>query len=133
MRSSGLRRVWTRRRSARDAKTVAAVERKLQVISEAVEKFPRRSHSALPHVLYALADTFLRVSLGGYIEQALIGFSVLYDGRSIPLHRKHYWALAFLQLFQKLTRATPECRQRLNIFRDVKHGPPYTVTSKSVG
>jgi hypothetical protein len=61
---------------------------------ELVEEFPRRLGPARLHVLQSLADTLLRMSFGGYIEQALIRLSILHDGCCPTIYRQYEWALA---------------------------------------
>jgi hypothetical protein len=86
--------------------------------------------AAVGHVIKSLADSFFRIRAGGDIEQALIGFGVLHDGRSLPLHRKHHGPLAFFQLLHEIAGAPAESRQRVDILGDVKHGPsPFERTS----
>jgi len=62
---------------------------------ERVEKLPRGPDLSFFRVLKALPDAFLGVGMGGYIEQTLIGFSVLHDGGCFPLDCEHDGELAF--------------------------------------
>jgi hypothetical protein len=59
--------------------------------------------------------------LRGYIQQLLIGFGVLHNGRGLPLDGQYDGTLAFLELLQELTRAAAKRRQRLDVFRDIEH------------
>src|SRR5271157_1294087 len=64
------------------------------------EKFPRGPRSSFFHIFQTPTDAFLRIRAGGKVEQALIGFGILHDGRCLPVYRQHHRALAFLKLFQ---------------------------------
>src|SRR5450755_2903245 len=79
---------------------------------EALEKLPRRADLALFCVLQPLTDALVGVGLGSNVEQALIGFGVLHDGRSLSLYGQHHGALGFLELFHEITRPATERRQR---------------------
>ena len=68
---------------------------------ELVEKLSCRPEFSLFRVFKALTYSFLRIGVGGNVEQMLIGFSVLNDGRSLPLHGKHHGALTFFGCFIK--------------------------------
>ena len=59
-----------------------------------VKYLSRRASASVGHVIKPLMDAFLGISLGGNIEQSLIGLGVLYDGRGLPPHREHHGALA---------------------------------------
>jgi hypothetical protein len=88
---------------------------------EIIEELPCRPDLPLSDVLQSLADSFPRISLGRDIEQALISFGILHDRCRFPPYRKNDGALAFLELFQKFTRAAAERRQRLDILGDSEH------------
>ena len=51
---------------------------------EVREKLPCRPNLPFPDILQALTDAFLCIGAGGDVEQALIGFGILYDGRGFP-------------------------------------------------
>src|SRR5580658_5504921 len=87
-----------------------------------VKYFFGGSSASVSHVVESLADSFLRICAGGNIEQALVGFSVLHDGRGLPLHGEHHGALAFLQLLHEVAGSAAEGRERLDVLGDVKHG-----------
>jgi len=76
---------------------------------ERVEEFSRRPDPSFSHVLKALTDALGRISMGGYVQEPLVRLGVLHNGSRLSLHRQHYGALALLELFQKLSRAAPEC------------------------
>jgi hypothetical protein len=86
------------------------------------EKLFRWPHPAFFCVLQALTDSLPGIGMGRNVEQALIGFGILYDGRCFPLYGQHYGALGFLELFHEVTGPAAERRQRLDVVRDVKHG-----------
>jgi len=50
------------------------------------EKFARRSDPSLSDVLQALTDAFLRIRVSSDIQQAPIGFGVLYNGGGLSLY-----------------------------------------------
>src|SRR5271157_848718 len=83
-------------RSARSRSARAvALTRYSMLVFELVEKNPCRSDFSFFHILQALAYAFPYIGLGGNIEQSLIGFGVLYDGRCLPLYGQHHGAFAF--------------------------------------
>jgi hypothetical protein len=65
------------------------------------EELPDRSCLAFSGIYQALANTFLRGCLRGYIEQALIGLGILHDGSSLSLDREYDGPLALLELLYK--------------------------------
>jgi hypothetical protein len=81
---------------------------------ELVEKLSCRPEFSFLRVFKALTDSFLCISVGGNVEQMLIRFSVLNDGRGLAIHRKYHGALTFFQLFHEVTRPATEGRQRLD-------------------
>src|SRR5580658_1260981 len=85
------------------------------------EKLSRLPCPSRLHILQTLADTFLFVGAGRKVEQALIGFGVLHDGRRFPVHGKHHRTLALLELFHEVARPAAERGQRLDVLGDVKH------------
>lgn len=60
-----------------------------------VKYVSRRASAPMGHVIKPLTDAFRGIGLCGNIEQSLIGFGVLYDGRCLPPHREHHGALVF--------------------------------------
>jgi hypothetical protein len=90
---------------------------------ELVEKLPRGPTLSFFRTLKALPDAFLGVGMRSNIEQSLIGFGVLHDGGSFPLHCEYHGALAFFKLLYEIAGATPESRQRLDILGYVKQRP----------
>jgi hypothetical protein len=73
-------------------------------------------------VVLALAEGLIDVGARSDVKQSLIGFSVLHDSLGLAVHGQHYGTLGLLDLFEKLSRLTPEGRKRLNVFRDVDPG-----------
>src|SRR5882762_3429060 len=61
------------------------------------------------HVIESLADSLFRIRASGDVEQALVRFGVLHDGRSLPLDGEHYRALAFFSCFM----TSPERRRKV--------------------
>src|SRR4051812_5237276 len=85
------------------------------------EKLSSRSELTLFGVLQALSNALVRMGEGSYIQQALVGFGVLHDGGRLSLYRQHYGPLRFLELSDEVTGPAAECRERLDVFGDVKH------------
>jgi len=61
---------------------------------ERFEKFPGGPKLSFSHILQTLTDPLFRINARGNVEQALIGFSILHDGRRLPLHGKVHRPLA---------------------------------------
>src|SRR5436305_14351782 len=89
---------------------------------ELVEKLSRRPDFPLFRLFQSLSNAFLSIGEGSNIEQALVGFSVLHDSRSLPLHGEHHRAPSLLKLLHEVAGTAPKGRQRLDIFGDVEHG-----------
>src|SRR5205823_8106190 len=75
---------------------------------ELVEELPCRPEFPFFRVFKALTDSFFCIGADGNVEQMLISFCVLNDGRGLAIHRKHHGALTFFQLFHKVTRPATE-------------------------
>jgi hypothetical protein len=89
---------------------------------EFLEELPRGPRSPFPGILQSLSDALLHLGSRRNVEQALIGRRILHYRRSFALYREHHWTLAVLQGLHKVPRSTPERRQGLNIFANIKHG-----------
>lgn len=83
---------------------------------ELVKKFSDRPDLSF-RLLQALADAFPWISLGGDIEQTLVGLGVLHNGCRLPLHRKHDRSFAFLQLLHKVALLVPQPLNRIQLRR----------------
>lgn len=83
---------------------------------EVLEKLPRWADLPLCRVRQALADALLGIGARSNIEQALVGFGVLHDGRRFSLHGQYYGALGLFELFHKVAGSAAERRQRLDVF-----------------
>jgi len=66
------------------------------------EELPGWPDSPVSSVLQTLADALFGVGAPGNIQQALIGFRILHDGRCLPVHREHDGALAPLKLLHEV-------------------------------
>src|ERR1700733_11837207 len=95
---------WARSRSAREV----TLTRYAMLGFKFVKELPRGPCSSFFYVLQTLSDALLCVGTGGNVEQALIGLGILHDGCCLPLHRKHHWALALLELFHKVAGTSAE-------------------------
>jgi hypothetical protein len=72
-------------------------------------------------IAQALKYPFLCISAGGNVEQALIPFSILYDGGCLPIHSQHDRAFGLLQPLHEVTGCPAKRCQRLNVTRNVQH------------
>jgi hypothetical protein len=79
-------------------------------------------------VIHALPYSFEDVSFRGDVEQALVGFCVLNNGFRFTVDRKNDWPFGFLQAFHELGGLAPKRGQRLYVFRDIKHGQPFSLS-----
>jgi hypothetical protein len=52
----------------------------------------RRTDATMGYIVQALTDAFLRISARGDVQQALVGFCILYNGSCLPIHRQHHGA-----------------------------------------
>lgn len=80
-----------------------------------------RAGSAVSGVFKALADAFPRIGGGGDIEQSLVGFGVLHNGRGFSVHRQNDWTFRLTQLLHEVPGLTAETREGLYVFRQVEH------------
>ena len=87
---------------------------------EGFERFPRRRRAALGHVFTALPDAFFGVCLCRDIEQALIGFSVLYYRGGLAVDRQNHRALRLLELLKKRNGIVPKRGQGMNVLSNVQ-------------
>src|ERR1039457_8918 len=87
---------------------------------------------SLSGILQALADALAGVGASRDVEQALIGFGVLHDYRSLAFHGENYRALALSELFHKIARPATERGQLLNILGNVQHRS-YSYSSTFLG
>jgi hypothetical protein len=62
---------------------------------ELVEKLSGRSEFSFFRVFKSLTKAFFCIGVGGNVEQTLISFSILNDGRGLAIHGKHHRTLAF--------------------------------------
>ncbi len=75
---------------------------------ELVEKLSCRPEVSFFCVFKALPDSFFCIGVGANVEQMLVSFSALNDGRGLAIHRKHNGTPTFFQLFHKVTRSATE-------------------------
>ena len=69
---------------------------------EFVKEFPGGPQPSFPGVLETLPDALFRIRAGRDIEQALVGFRILHNSRSLPVHGQHQCELAFPELFHEI-------------------------------
>jgi hypothetical protein len=74
-----------------------------------VEYFRRRTGASVGHILKSLADTFSCIGASRNVEQSLISFGVLDNGRRLPFHRQYHGALLFFSCSMK----SPERRRKV--------------------
>jgi hypothetical protein len=91
------------------------------VAPEQFESFARGTHAALFHVLHSLTDAFQYIGLRGDIQQALIGFCILYDCFRFSIDRKNERFFRLFEMLHELRWIAPECRHGLNVFFYVEH------------
>jgi len=87
-----------------------------------VKDLSRRTSTSAGYVVEPLANAFRSIGAGGNVEQALVSFGILDDGRCFPFHCQHHGAPGFLELSHEVAGAPAKSRQGLDIVRDVKHG-----------
>jgi hypothetical protein len=92
------------------------------LLANPVKDFPRRAGAAVGGVIKALADCLVYVSAGGDVEQTLICFGVLNDCFGFAFNRKDDGSLALFELLHEVATSAPKGRERLDVFRDIKHG-----------
>jgi hypothetical protein len=79
--------------------------------SEILEKLPRPPHLPVFRVVQTLTDVFLCIGASGNVEQTLIGFGILHDGRCLPFHGSTTGRLVLLSCFIK----SPDRRRKVVI------------------
>jgi hypothetical protein len=112
---------WTSwNRMARSSRARGVILTRYAISSfELGKKLLYRLKLSLPLVLQALPDSLFGVCLSGDIEQALVGFGVLHNGRCLPVDSKYKGAFALFEVLHKLTGRAAKCRQRLNVGGDI--------------
>ena len=85
---------------------------------------PGGTSTPMGYIVQPLTNGLLLISGSGNVEQALISFGILHDSRRLAIHGKHYRAFTFFQLLYEVAGLPAKCRQRLDIFGDVKHASP---------
>ena len=65
---------------------------------ELFKDLARGPHFTVASVFEPLSNPFPGICLCGNIEQSLIGFSILHDGRSLSFYGKHQGTLAFPEM-----------------------------------
>jgi hypothetical protein len=97
---------------------------------EFAEELLCRPDSALTQVLQSLTNAFPCVGPRCDVQQALVGFRVLNNRRSFPVHGQNDRTLALLDLLEELGGAAAEGGQRLDIFGEIKHSASQVSTLK---
>ena len=88
---------------------------------EFVEEFPGWPQLSFPGVLKTLPNALFCIRAGCDIEQTLVGFRILNNGRSLPVHGQHQCALAFPELFHEIAGPPTEASQGLDILGNIEH------------
>jgi hypothetical protein len=91
---------------------------------ELLKYLPGGTNAPMGYILQPLTNGFLLISGSGNVKQALISFGILHDSRSLTIRGKHYRAFTFFQLLYEVAGLPAKCRQRLDVFGDVKHASP---------
>src|SRR5690348_4183498 len=76
---------------------------------------------ALSHVLEALTYTLRGIGPSSDIQQPLVGFCILYNGRGFALDGQYDRTFALFELLHELAGAPAERGQRLDVLRDIEH------------
>jgi hypothetical protein len=74
-----------------------------------VEDLVERASPSYAHIFQPLADGVILFGLGGGVEEALIGGSLLYDERWLAIDRKRNRAPAGPELVEEFGRIVAEC------------------------
>src|SRR5260370_8560964 len=75
--------------------------------TEHFQNFPRRPHASFLYIFKPLADSLSRVGLRGDVEEALIGFSILYDRFPFPIAGETERSLGVLETFHEFSPVPP--------------------------
>jgi hypothetical protein len=94
------------------------------------EEFRGRPGSTVLDIFESLADALFGVRARGNIEKTLVCLRILHNGGGPSLNGEHDGPFAFLKLPHKITGTSPETRERLNVFGDVQHSPPFKAPFK---
>src|SRR5260370_10591792 len=76
--------------------------------TEHFQNFPRRPHASFLYIFKPLADSLSRVGLRGDVEEALIGFSILYDRFRFAIDGENERSLGFRDTFHEVCRDAAE-------------------------
>jgi len=87
-----------------------------------VEYFLRRTGAAVRHVCKALADCFMHIGTGYYVEKPLIRFRILDDCFRFSFDGQYDGPFVLFELLHELAGIAPKSRDRVDVFRDVEHG-----------
>src|SRR5260370_22760321 len=84
-----------------------------------VEHFTCRTGATVRYVFQTLPDAFGGTGVCRQVEQVLVGFGVLYDRGSLPVHRQDNGTLGLPEVLHYFRRMVAERGHRLNVFGDV--------------
>jgi len=86
-----------------------------------VKHLVRWTAPCVDYIVQSLPDSLVNVGAGGTVEQSLVGFRVLNNGRGLAVDSKNHGPLTLLHFSEKLSGFAPEICQRLNILGYVEH------------
>jgi hypothetical protein len=75
---------------------------------EISEKLPCRANLTVVDIFESLTYTLVRAGARSNIEQTLIRFCILDDGRGFTFDRENHWALGLLELFHEVAGPAAE-------------------------
>ena len=90
--------------------------------TDVLEDLPGRAHPAICSIVEALPDGFEHIGARRDVQQTLIGLGVLYHGLRFAVHGEDDRPPGLLELGDKLAGFAAECRERLSVASDIKHG-----------
>jgi hypothetical protein len=96
---------------------------------ERLKNLVRRTRPPFFDIIQALVESLLFVSACGNVEELLISFRILHDGRGFSSKRKYNRSLCFLQLFDQHARLAAKTGKGLSIFGYVEHDRLRTSSS----
>jgi|SRR5579883_297783 hypothetical protein len=86
------------------------------------EKLVQRFAFAAPRFLASLANGLMDIGFRGNVQQSLIRLGILDHRGGFAFHRKDDGSLALPELLHEVSRPPSECRERLDVLRNIEHG-----------
>lgn len=89
--------------------------------SNLVKDFSGRPGTSADEIIKPLANGFVCVGAGGNVQKSLVGLGILHNCRGLSFYSEDDRPLAPPELLHEIAGSPAKCRQRLNVFGDVKH------------